>query len=73
VLSLVFLTINIMKETRANCYVEVLCTCPNCGYGLDVLEDVREVMDDDHRASGIDVEVTCEDCNETFLVTDVDF
>jgi hypothetical protein len=40
--------------------------------GLDVLEDVREVMDDDHRASGIDVEVTCEDCNETFLVTDVD-
>jgi hypothetical protein len=45
----------------------------HCGYGLDVLEDVREVMDDDHRASGIDVEVTCEDCNETFLVTDVDF
>lgn len=50
-----------MKEVRANCYVEVLCTCPNCGYGLDVMDEVREVMDDDHRASGIDVEVTCED------------
>jgi hypothetical protein len=30
-------------------------------------------MDDDHRASGIDVEVTCEDCNRNVLVTDVDF
>ena len=56
-----------MKEVRANCYVEVLCTCHNCGYVLDVMDKVREVMDDDHRASGIDVEVTCEDCNETFL------
>jgi hypothetical protein len=43
-----------------------LCTCLIAVTGLDVLEDVREVMDDDHRASGIDVEVTCEDCNETF-------
>jgi len=40
-----------MKEVRANCYVEVLCTCPNFGYGLDVLDEVRGVMDDDHRAS----------------------
>lgn len=62
-----------MKEVRANCYVEILCTCPNCGYGLDVLDDVREVMGDDHRAIGIDIEVKCEDCKETFLITDVDF
>jgi uncharacterized protein YbaR (Trm112 family) len=64
-----------MRETRANLYIEVLCNCPNCGYGLDVFDNdsIKESLDDDHRASGCDVEITCEDCNETFLVTDIDF
>jgi len=62
-----------MERVRANCFVEVLCICPRCGYGLDLLDNVRECMDDDHRASNINVEVTCGECKETFLVTDVDF
>ena len=62
-----------MKEVRAQCLMEVLCVCPNCGYGLDVIDEVGEFMNYYHRARGIEVEVTCEDCNEIFLVTDVDF
>jgi uncharacterized protein YbaR (Trm112 family) len=62
-----------MKTVRASCFVEVICICPNCGSGLDVLDNVRDVMDDDHRASNIDVEITCEDCKQAFLITDVDY
>lgn len=62
-----------MKETRAQLYIEVLCTCPNCDYGLDIFDDIKDILDDDHRASNIDKEIVCEGCGETFLLTDVDF
>jgi hypothetical protein len=62
-----------MKEVKASTFIEVLCTCPNCGYGLDIFDEVKDHMEEDHRASGIDVHVTCEDCNETFIVTDIEF
>lgn len=64
-----------MKEVRASTFIEVLCQCPNCGYGLDIFEkdNVKESLEEDHRASNCNIEITCEDCNETFLVTDIDF
>ena len=64
-----------MRETRAQLYIEILCTCPNCDYGLDLFDEhrVRESLDDDHRASNCDIEIKCENCDQKFLLTDVDF
>lgn len=64
-----------MKTTRAQLSIEILCQCPNCNYDLDLFDEhrVRESLEDDHRASNCNIEIECENCNETFLLTDVDF
>ena len=62
-----------MTKVRANFYVEVLCNCPYCNYQFDILDKVRDVLSDDNRASDIEVEIICKECEGEFLVTDVDF
>jgi hypothetical protein len=62
-----------MEKVNANCNVEVFCNCPYCGAFEDVFEDVRESMDDDHRAENIDVEVECSECGNAFIVDNVYF
>ena len=64
-----------MKKTRAQLYIEILCDCPNCDESLDVFhnETVKESLQEDHRAYNCDVEIICENCKETFLLTDIDF
>ena len=62
-----------MEKVNANCFIEVCCKCPYCDAFEDVFEDVRESMDDDHRADNIDVEVKCSECGEPFIVENVRF
>ena len=62
-----------MKKVNANCFIEVCCKCPYCDAFEDVFENVRESMDDDHRAENIDVEVKCSECGEPFIVENVRF
>ena len=62
-----------MEKVNANCSIEVYCTCPHCGAFEDVFEDVREVMDEDHRAENIDVEVKCSECEKPFIIENVYF
>ena len=64
-----------MKTVIANTYIEVLCKCPNCGCGQDIFDNdfIKGSLTEDHRASGCNVEIQCEECSEKFLVTDIDF
>ena len=64
-----------MKEVRANTFVEVTCSCPHCDAFLDILDNdqVRESLGSDHRAEDCDIEITCSECNQEFIVTDIDF
>lgn len=62
-----------MKETTAQTFLEVVCTCPYCGAIEDILKDVKEVLEYDHRASNIDKEIKCSECSEIFIVTDINF
>ena len=61
------------QKVNANCFIEVVCNCPHCNAFEDVFEDVREVMDDDHSASNIDVEHKCSECEKTFVIENVRF
>lgn len=61
-----------MKETTAQSYLEILCHCPYCDFVNDVLEDVREVLPwGELSADKLEVEKKCEECNQTFIITDV--
>lgn len=60
-----------MEKINANCFIEILCTCPYCGAVEDVFDDVRELMGDDHRAENIDKEVKCSECEQIFIVENV--
>jgi metal-sulfur cluster biosynthetic enzyme len=62
-----------MKKINAQCFVEVAATCPYCGALDDILDDVRDVMDDNHRAHNIDKEITCSECNEIYIVENVNY
>ena len=64
-----------LKEVRANLHIEVICVCPNCASCLDIfdLDRVKESLGDDHRAADCEIEITCEDCNTPFIITDIDF
>lgn len=64
---------NNKKETTAQFSCEVLCDCPHCGEILDILDDVGELLRSDHTAEGIEVEITCSNCQEDFIVTEVCF
>ncbi|SFC81601.1 hypothetical protein SAMN05421780_11074 [Flexibacter flexilis DSM 6793] len=68
-----FSSILTMKSTTANTSVEVMCNCPICDSYVDILPQVSEILGDDHRAENCDKQVTCPDCNEDFIVTDINF
>lgn len=64
-----------MRTTTATTHVECLCICPNCGSALDIMEkdSVREELtrQDEFSSSNCDLEITCNECNKEFLVTDI--
>ena len=59
-----------MKSTDAQTYVEVKCCCPYCDKSLDIFDKgrTREVMGSDLRAEKCELEITCPDCNNVFVV-----
>lgn len=61
-----------MKTTTAQSYLEILCHCPYCDYVNDVLEDVRESLPWGELSSdNMDIEKKCDECQKTFLITEV--
>jgi hypothetical protein len=62
-----------MKRIDAKCFVEVAAECPYCGAIDDILDDVRELMEDDHRAYNIDKEIRCSECKNVYIVDNVNF
>ena len=62
-----------MESVRAKFFVEVSSQCPYCDALDEILSNVSEVMNNDHRASNIDVEITCSECKNIYIVTDIDY
>lgn len=62
-----------MKKTDAKCTIEVYCNCPYCLNLIDVFKHVRELLEDDHRAENIDVEISCDGCGELFIIENVSY
>jgi hypothetical protein len=62
-----------LKEVTAQTYIEVLCTCPYCDCGGDIFDQVKESMNGEPSAYGIDAHIVCTECNETFIVNTINF
>lgn len=64
-------------KTTARTHIEVMCTCPNCNYILDIFDDdiVHEefTRNGAPRAYNCDIEIKCEECEENFVVTNIEF
>lgn len=64
-----------MKTTTATTLIEVLCDCPYCDELMDIIDrdDVKGSLNDKPRVSNCDIEITCENCQGIFLVTDIEY
>lgn len=61
-----------MKETTATASLEIHCSCPYCEAFLDIRDEVIEnLTNGELSAEGIEQEVTCTECDETFIITDI--
>lgn len=60
-------------KVKAQTSLEVLVHCPKCAAFLDVTEELREELDEHLRADNIDREITCDECDSEFIVTDIHF
>lgn len=63
-----------MEKVIANTRIGVNVYCPHCNTIQDIydLEDVKYSLKD-YRAEECDIEVECVRCNNTFLVTDIEY
>jgi uncharacterized Zn finger protein len=62
-----------MKECKAQTTLEVNCDCPHCDEWLDITDEAREYLDETLRAEEIELQITCEECGEVFIVTDITY
>lgn len=66
-----------MKTATAKIFVEAICMCPNCDFGMDVIEEINksgQLADTiEYGSSSLDLKIVCDGCNETFLVTDINY
>lgn len=64
-----------MKKSIANVFLEIISICPNCGFGMAIENDdyvIEEMIrSGELSSSNCDIEINCDGCNETFLVTDI--
>lgn len=59
-----------MESVNAEALVEVLCECPYCGYGMDIMDnsEIYSLIQENLHHSNIDIEITCEECKKEFIV-----
>lgn len=64
-----------MKKVVAITSLEVNCNCPNCGNWMNILQEdsVRESLGRDLSAENCNIEITCDECEKDFLVTDIEY
>ena len=60
-----------MKKTDAQASIEVYCDCPYCEHYQDIFEKVKESLGFELSAYDVNIEITCEECKEQFIVTDI--
>lgn len=63
------------KEVEALSVLEVVVNCPHCDSYQDVTDQVKEFLDDDLRADGLEIIIMCDNkkCKENFLITKVNY
>lgn len=64
-----------MKEVYAHSSFEITTDCPYCDGYLDLTEELREALDpnDFLQSKDCDIEIKCPECNEIFLVKEIEF
>lgn len=62
------------KETTAQTSLEVMVVCPYCDAFDDILDEAREVFDYGELSSNnCDLEITCSECKERYIVTRINY
>ena len=61
------------KRVDARTSLEVNVHCPYCNHFQDIVDRVKELLDEDLRISGIEKEITCEECGQIFIVDNVQY
>ena len=60
-----------IKKATAEASINIDCHCPYCGMLIDVYDEVHDYLGDDLRASNLKIEITCELCDEVFIIDKV--
>jgi len=62
-----------MESVRATTFIEICVNCPYCGAYDDKFEELRDNIEEDHRAENIDVVIKCSECEKEYIVEGIDF
>lgn len=63
-----------LKTTRATTHLEIWLDCPHCNSYQNRFDELREHFDTGEiRTEVCEVELVCEDCGLSFVVTGIDY
>lgn len=60
------------KQITATTSLDINCSCPYCNSFLDIRDEaIENLCNGELSAENIEQEITCKDCGEIFIVTDI--
>ena len=63
-----------IPKTIASFTLSLDCDCPHCGNYVDVIDLIdKEQLDDDFNATNLEVDVTCPECGEDFIINETEY
>ena len=62
-----------MKEAVATTHFNIYVHCPNCNDYIDKTDELKGCLSDGLSESNCDIEVTCTNCDCSFIVKDIEY
>ena len=62
-----------VKTTKAETNLEVWVDCPYCENYQDVTSELKDELQDDLRAYHLENEISCNSCNNMFIVEEITY
>lgn len=61
------------QTASAQTVLEIECKCPHCGKHINLTGKLKRFLDDDLRATGINFEIDCPECETFFIITEIQY
>ena len=63
-----------LPKVTARYDLQLECNCPHCGTYIEVIDLVeKEQLGDSFNAINLEVDVTCPDCGEDFIINETEY